>query len=74
MDKKSQSIDQVIKGGALGVVVYLCDKYNVDATLTALLMPAAAYVFALASTKIGDPNVASFLTKKPEQKKETAKK
>jgi len=73
MDKKNQSLDQVIKGGALGVVVYLCDKYNVDPTLTALLMPLAAYAFALASTKIGDPNVASFLAKKPEAK-EAAKK
>lgn len=74
MDKKSQSMDQVLKGGALGVIVYLCDKYSIDAALTALLMPLAAYVFALASTKIGDPTIASFLAKKPETKKETAKK
>lgn len=74
MDKKSQSFDQVVKGGALGVVVYLCDKYNVDPTLTALLMPLAAYALALASTKVGDPAVASFLAKKPETKKEAAKK
>lgn len=74
MDKKSQSFDQVVKGGALGVVVYLCDKYNVDPTLTALLMPLAAYALALASTKVGDPSVASFLAKKPETTKEKAKK
>lgn len=74
MDKKSQNLDQVLKGGALGVIVYLCDKYSIDAALTALLMPLAASVFAWASTKIGDPTVASFLTKKPEPKKETAKK
>jgi hypothetical protein len=69
MDKKTQTLDQVVKGGALGVVVYLCNKYNVDATLTALLMPLAAAVFAWASTKVGDPSVASFLTKKEEAKK-----
>jgi hypothetical protein len=69
MDKKTQTLDQVVKGGALGVVVYLCDKYNVDATLTALLMPLAAAVFAWASTKVGDPSVASFLVKKEEAKK-----
>lgn len=69
MDKKTQTLDQVVKGGALGVVVYLCDKYNVDATLTALLMPLAAAVFAWASTKVGDPSVASFLTKKEGAKK-----
>jgi hypothetical protein len=69
MDKKTQTLDQVVKGGALGVVVYLCDKYNVDPTLTALLMPLAAAVFAWASTKVGDPSVASFLAKKEEAKK-----
>lgn len=69
MDKKTQTLDQVVKGGALGVVVYLCDKYNVDPTLTALLMPLAAAVFAWASTKVGDPSVASFLVKKEEAKK-----
>jgi len=69
MDKKTQTLDQVVKGGALGVVVYLCDKYSVDATLTALLMPLAAAVFAWASTKVGDPSVASFLAKKEQAKK-----
>jgi hypothetical protein len=69
MDKKSMSMDQVVKGGALGVIVYLCDKYSVDPTLTALLMPLAAAVFAWASTKVGDPAVASFLAKKEEAKK-----
>jgi hypothetical protein len=63
---KNQNLDQVVKGGALGVIVYLCDKYNVDIMLTALLMPLATSVLAWASTKIGDPMVASFLTKKPE--------
>lgn len=74
MDKKSQSLDQVVKGGALGVVVYLCDKYNVDPMLTALLMPLAAAVFAWASTKTGDPAIASFFAKKQEPAKEAAKK
>ncbi len=69
MEKKSQSMDQVLKGGALGVVVYLCDKYNVDPTLTALAMPLVAAGLAWASTKIGDPTVASFLTKKEDAKK-----
>jgi hypothetical protein len=69
MDKKNQTLDQVVKGGALGVVVYLCDKYNVDPMMTALLMPLAAAAFAWASTKVGDPSVASFLTKKEEVKK-----
>lgn len=74
MDTKSQSLDQVFKGGALGVIVYLCDKYNIDPALTALLMPLAAAALAWASTKVGNPEVASFLTKKPKPKKEAAKK
>lgn len=69
MEKKSQNMDQVLKGGALGVVVYLCDKYSVDPTLTALAMPLVAAVLAWASTKIGDPAVASFLAKKEDAKK-----
>jgi hypothetical protein len=74
MDKKKMSYDQVLKGGALGVIVYVCDKYNVDAEMTALLMPLAAAALAMLSTKVGDPMVASFLAKKPEEKKAAAKK
>jgi|GEM_PF-2204749 len=74
MDKKKMSYDQVLKGGALGLIVYFCDKYNVDAEMTALLMPLAAAGLALLSTKIGDPTVASFLAKKPEDEKAKAKK
>ena len=36
------AVDGVAKGGAMGVVVYLCDKYSVDPMLTALLMPVVA--------------------------------
>lgn len=67
MTEKNQTMDQAVKGGALGVVVYLCAQYNVDPMLTALLMPLAAAVLAWASTKIGDPAVASFLAKKEEE-------
>jgi hypothetical protein len=60
--KSSTAADGAVKGGALGVVVYLCDKYNIDPMLTALAMPLVASVLAWASTKIGDPTVASFFT------------
>ena len=30
MNKKKLSYDQVIKGGALGVLVYLCDTYGIS--------------------------------------------
>ena len=42
--------------------------------MTALLMPLAATGLALLSTKVGDPMVASFLAKKPEDKKTVDKK
>lgn len=58
--KKSTAADGAVKGGAMGVVVYLCDKYSVDPMLTALAMPLAAAALAWVSTKIGDPAVASF--------------
>jgi len=58
--KSATAADGVAKGGAMGVVVYLCNKYNVDPMLTALAMPLVAAALAFASTKIGDPSVASF--------------
>jgi hypothetical protein len=63
--KKATAADGAVKGGALGVVVYLCDKYSIDPMLTALAMPLVAAVLAWASTKIGDPAVASFFTAAP---------
>lgn len=66
---KSTAADGIAKGGAMGVVVYLCDKYSIDPMLTALAMPLVAAVLAMVSTKIGDPNVASFFAPKAEAKK-----
>lgn len=66
---KATAADGIAKGGAMGVVVYLCDKYSIDPMLTALAMPLVAAVLAMASTKIGDPAVASFFAPKEEAKK-----
>lgn len=57
---KATAADGAVKGGAMGVVVYLCDKYSIDPMLTALAMPLVAAALAWVSTKIGDPAVASF--------------
>jgi hypothetical protein len=65
----NQSVDQTAKGGVLGIVVYLCVKYNVDAALTAMAMPLVAAGLSWASTKIGDPTVASFIGSKTSQGK-----
>jgi hypothetical protein len=67
--KATTAADGIAKGGAMGVVVYLCDKYSVDPMLTALAMPLVAAALAMVSTKIGDPAVASFFAAKQEAKK-----
>jgi hypothetical protein len=63
MSTKSQNLDQALKGGALGVWVYLASRQNLDAEVIAVLTPAIAYGLAWLSTKVGDPTIASFLTK-----------
>ena len=74
MSTKSQNLDQVVKGGALGVWMYLASKQNLDAEVIAVLTPAIAYALAWLSTKVGDPKIASFLAKKPAPEKPAAKK
>lgn len=67
--KNNQSVDQTAKGGVLGIVVYLCVRYDVDATLIALAMPLVAALLSWASTKVGDPAIASFIGSKTSQGK-----
>lgn len=75
MSTKSQNLDQALKGGAIGVWVYFAAKWNLDAEVVAVLTPAVAFGLAWLSAKVGDPTVASFLTKKPvEEVKSKAKK
>ncbi len=72
--KATTAADGIAKGGAMGVVVYLCDKYSIDPMLTALAMPLVAAVLAMASTKIGDPTVASFFATAQDAAAKQAKK
>lgn len=75
MSTKSQNLDQAIKGGALGVWVWVAtSQLKLDAEAVAVLTPAIAYALALLSTKVGDPTVASFLAKKPAEKPAVKKK
>ena len=60
MSTRNQTADQTLKGGILGIITYLAMKYNVDPALTALALPVIAAGLSLASTKIGDPEVAAF--------------
>ena len=58
--QKQQTTDQAAKGGVLGIVTYLLIKWNVDAALIAMTTPVLAAILSWASTKIGDPTIASF--------------
>lgn len=57
---KSQLGDQMAKGGVMGLVVYFANKGNIDPELLAICMPLIAGVMAVVSSKIGDPDIASF--------------
>lgn len=75
MSTKSQNLDQLLKGGALGAWVYIAStQLKLDAEVVAVLTPAVAYALAWLSTRVGDPKIASFLAKKPEPVKPAVKK
>jgi len=61
---KSQLGDQMAKGGVMGLVVYFANKGNIDPELLAICMPLIAGVMAVVSSKIGDPDIASFFDAK----------
>lgn len=61
--KNSQVADQSIKGLILGAVAYALVKWNIDAEAQAGIITAVTAGLAVASTKIGDPKIASFLAK-----------
>lgn len=62
--KNSQLQDQAAKGGALGLFVYFASKGDLDPALIAIFMPLIGSIFAWLSTKIGDPEIASFFGNK----------
>jgi hypothetical protein len=65
----AQHADQTVKGGLLGLFTYLAMKYSMDPALTALLMPLIAGVLSWASSRIGDPKLASLIGSVPEDGK-----
>lgn len=67
--KNSQVTDQTLKGAFLGVVVYLMNRFNVEPAAQASFLPLITAVLAWASTKVGDPAMASFLCKNDKKKK-----
>lgn len=67
--KNPQVTDQTLKGAFLGAVVYLMNRFNVEPAAQAAFLPLITAVLAWASTKVGDPAVASFFCKKPAETK-----
>jgi len=61
---KTQTLDQGAKGGVMGLFVYFAAKWDMDPELIALLLPLVGAVLAVASSKIGDPAIASFFDSK----------
>lgn len=61
--KKQQIADQALKGAIVGVVAYVLAKCNVDAEAQAAIIPLVTAGLAYASTRVGDPGAASFLSK-----------
>jgi hypothetical protein len=55
-----QAADQTVKGGLLGIGVYLAHNANVDPALIAMCMPLATALLAFISSKVSDPHLASF--------------
>lgn len=84
MSAKSQISDQSIKGAVIGLAVYALTKVEADPALVAMATPVIAAALAWASTKVGDKDVAAFLSvaskeaekviKEAEAKKAVAKK
>lgn len=63
MDKKSQLSDQSLKGAVLGLISYFAFKADLDPAMIAMSTPVVAALLAYASTRIGDPDAASFLAR-----------
>jgi hypothetical protein len=54
-----QAADQTVKGGLLGIGVYVAHLNNVDPALIAMGLPIASALLAFISSKIADPHLAS---------------
>lgn len=65
--KNTQVTDQTLKGAIVGAIAYFLAKWNIDPAAQAAFMPVIISVLAYASTKVGDPKVASFLEKAAEE-------
>ena len=58
---RQQTTDQASKGGIVGIILFLLMKWDVDPALIAMSTPLLTALLSWASTKIGDPTLASFI-------------
>ena len=58
---RQQTADQSIKGGIAGIIIFLLAKVDADPALIAMATPVITGLLSWASTKIGDPELASFI-------------
>ena len=58
---RQQTADQSLKGGVAGIIIFLLAKNNADPVFIAMATPVIDGVLSWVSTKIGDPQVASFI-------------
>jgi hypothetical protein len=58
---KKQIGDQTLKGAILGVIAYVMMKLNVPEEAQAAFYPLILWGLAYVSTRVGDPELASFL-------------
>jgi len=63
--KSKQIVDQVTKGGVVGLGAWIALEAGVDQGLVAVLIPVATAVLAWASSKFGDKAIASFFGSAP---------
>ncbi len=63
--KSKQIVDQVTKGGVVGLGAWIALSAGVDQGLVAVLIPVATAILAWASSKFGDKAIASFFGSAP---------
>lgn len=63
--KSKQIVDQITKGGVVGLGAWIALNAGVDQGLVAALIPVATAILAWASSKFGDKAIASFFGSAP---------
>lgn len=63
--KSKQIVDQITKGGVVGLGAWIALSAGVDQGLVAVLIPVASAILAWASSKFGDKAIASFFGSAP---------